>query len=132
MLLGINHVTIAVNDINESFAFYVRVLGMKPHAKWKNGAYLTLNELWFCLSVDPAKPSQDYSHLAFDVSEENFHTMQSSILQQEIKQWKENTSEGHSLYFLDPNGHKLELHVGSLNDRLESLKHAPYEGLTLF
>lgn len=32
---------------------------------------------------------------------------------------EENLSEGDSLYFLDPDGHKLELHVGSLQSRLD-------------
>ena len=40
-----------------------------------------------------------------------------------------NHSEGRSLYVLDPDGHKLEIHVGTLADRLESLKRKPYAGL---
>jgi len=132
VLQGLNHITIAVNDLDESFDFYVNLLGMTPHAKWINGAYLTLNGIWFCLSCDTAIPSNDYSHLAFDVSASNFQNVKSQILNHNIKEWKLNKSEGESLYFLDPNGHKLELHVGSLAKRLESLKLKPYDGLELF
>jgi hypothetical protein len=46
-----------------------------------------------------------------------------------VKQWQVNSSEGDSLYIEDPDGHKLELHSGSLATRLESLKTKPYEGL---
>jgi hypothetical protein len=36
--------------------------------------------------------------------------------------WKLNTHEGASLYFLDPDGHKLDLHDGSLVTRLASYR----------
>ena len=32
--------------------------------------------------------------------------------------FKENTSPGKSLYFLDPDGHKLEIHVGDWQSRM--------------
>ncbi|NQZ79452.1 MAG: VOC family protein [Colwellia sp.] len=132
MLQGLNHITIAVNDLDESFYFYVNLLGMVPHARWTKGAYLSLNELWFCLSCDTAIPSNDYSHLAFDVSASNFQEVKSKILNAGIKQWKQNNSEGDSLYFLDPNRHKLQLHVGNLFNRLEALKLTPYDGLQFY
>jgi catechol 2,3-dioxygenase-like lactoylglutathione lyase family enzyme len=132
VLKGLNHITIAVNDLDKSFSFYVALLGMQPHAKWTTGAYLSLGELWFCLSSDKAKPSNDYSHIAFDISAENFPILQSQLLSAGVKQWKQNKSEGDSLYILDPNGHKLELHVGSLAKRLKSLQTSPYQGLKLY
>ena len=132
MINGVNHITIAVNDIDESFAFYVDVLGMHPHAKWKSGAYLTLDNLWFCLSCDNARPSQDYSHLAFSVSQQAFGEVKQRLEDANVITWKENTSEGDSFYFLDPNGHKLELHCGDLASRLASLKTAPYQELILY
>ncbi len=132
MLRGLNHITIAVKDLDKSFGFYVELLGMKPHAKWNKGAYLSLGELWFCLSFDEVIPSNDYSHIAFDVSASNFPLLKSQLLSAGIQHWKQNKSEGNSLYILDPNGHKLELHVGSLAKRLESLKANPYDGLHLY
>lgn len=132
MINGINHITITVNDIDESLEFYVDILDMTPHAKWKHGAYLTLNGMWFCLSLGKAIPSKDYCHLAFDVDKINWASMQKRLKNYGIIEWKENTSEGDSIYFLDPNGHKLELHSGNLTTRLESIKITPYEDLVLF
>lgn len=132
MINGINHITIAVDDLTTAFAFYVKVLEMTPHAKWDKGAYLSLHGLWFCLSVDNRKPSDNYGHIAFDVAETDFEAVKQRIVASKAKLWKDNKSEGQSLYFLDPSGNKLELHVGNLQTRLASLGTNPYKGLELF
>jgi hypothetical protein len=41
--------------------------------------------------------------------------------------WQVNRSEGPSLYFLDPNGRKLEIHAGDWQTRLAAMKHDPWE-----
>jgi|SRR3954469_8892880 len=132
MLTGLNHITLAVNDLEKSFTFYTELLSFKARAKWKRGAYLSLGDLWLCLSVDESKPSRDYSHIAFSIPQQNFPALSSLLISNDVKVWKENKSEGDSLYFLDPDGHKLEAHVGDLQSRLESIRLNPYEGLTLF
>lgn len=132
MITGINHITIASSDLERSLRFYVNVLGMKLHAKWDKVAYLTAGTAWICLSADSSAPANDYSHIAFDISTTDFVHMQKKCISKNIELWKTNTSEGSSLYILDPDGHKLEIHVGSLQHRLQSLKERPYEGLQLF
>lgn len=129
MLQGINHITIAVSDVDKSFQFYVSVLGMRPKVKWDAGAYLTVGDLWVCLSKDKASPAQDYSHISFTVAEDDFDAYAAKLIRAGVKTWKQNTSEGKSLYILDLDGHKLEIHVGSLESRLEALKATPYKGL---
>jgi catechol 2,3-dioxygenase-like lactoylglutathione lyase family enzyme len=127
---GLNHVTLAVGDLARSILFYRDVLGFRLRAEWTDGAYLEAGSLWLCLSVDPVArtwPHPDYTHIALDVAAEDF-----DLLAQEIRDaaviWKENSSEGPSLYFLDPDGHKLELHVGSLASRLAHYRAHPVEG----
>ncbi len=63
MIAGLNHITIAVKNLEKLFQFYKEVLGFKPLMKHSKGAY-----------------------------------------------------------FLDPDGHKLEIHVGDWKTRIESFK----------
>ena len=129
MLRGVNHITIAVTDLNRSLAFYTELLGMKAHVRWDSGAYLSLGDVWFCLSCDEASPGKDYSHIALDIAEEDYAAFAGKLRSAEVREWKQNKSEGRSLYFLDPDGHKLEVHCGSLQSRLTSLESRPYPGL---
>jgi catechol 2,3-dioxygenase-like lactoylglutathione lyase family enzyme len=120
---GINHITYAVTNIAESIDFYTNILGLKLVKHYQTGAYLTAGNQWICLSVDPeTKPSSDYSHIAFDVIDDDFEDLQDKIIKSGVKTWKDNKSEGKSHYFFDPDGHKLEIHVGSLKTRLKAMK----------
>lgn len=129
MITGLNHITIAVSDLQQSIHFYMDVLGFTGHVKWETGAYLSVGELWFCLSSDTPCAKTDYTHIAFTVSDADFSDYCQKVLAGGTKQWKQNTSEGDSLYILDPDGHKLELHVGNLTSRLDALKVKPYKNL---
>ena len=126
---GINHITIAVSNIQQSLDFYSDVLGFTGHVMWDSGAYLSQKDIWLCLSLDKPSPSNDYSHIALSVQPNDFHLLTQKIIVSGVKSWKQNKSEGSSFYFSDPDGHKLEIHVGGLSQRLASLKHTPYSGL---
>jgi catechol 2,3-dioxygenase-like lactoylglutathione lyase family enzyme len=130
MLTGLNHLTIAVGEVPRSFDFYVNVLGFTPRAKWAKGAYLSLGELWLCLSLDEVDAKQDYTHYAFTVSEQHIIHFREKLRAANVVEWKDNKSEGASIYFLDPDGHKLEVHSGNLHTRLQSCKENPYDGMT--
>lgn len=132
MLTSLSHITLATKDIEESLSFYVNILGFKAHVKWDRGAHLTLDGIWVCLSFDEPITKRDYTHIAFTIEESNFKKMQILIEDKNIKQWKQNKSEGDSLYILDPSGNKLELHVGSLESRLEYIKLKPYKNTVWF
>jgi catechol 2,3-dioxygenase-like lactoylglutathione lyase family enzyme len=135
LVTGINHITLAVSDLNRSFHFYVDVVGLKPVAKWERGAYFLAGNDWVCLSLDAATregPQREYTHVAFSVGSSSFHDRVKLVRSSGQGIWKENTSEGDSLYFLDPDGHKLEFHVGDLESRLAALKEKPYQGLELY
>jgi catechol 2,3-dioxygenase-like lactoylglutathione lyase family enzyme len=123
--MKMNHITLAVNDINRSFEFYCNILGLKPLCKWDQGAYFLAGDLWFCLNVDDnVKPEPSYTHYAFSVTTENFKAMCERIIATGAGIFKANTSPGDSLYFLDPDGHKLEIHVGDWRARIREKKQS--------
>ncbi|MHC8298362.1 fosfomycin resistance glutathione transferase [Pseudomonas sp. ZS1P83] len=135
MLTGLNHLTLAVTDLNPSVAFYQDLLQLRLEASWDTGAYLSLSGLWLCLSVDPlrsSKPAADYTHYAFTVSAADFPLFVERLQSANVQEWRDNRSEGASFYFLDPDGHKLEAHIGDLASRLAACRERPYAGMKLF
>lgn len=135
MLLGLNHLTLAVSDVERSFNFYVDMLGFTPKARWQRGAYLTLGDLWLCLSHDEARREpgpRDYTHYAFSVAPENFAALAARLRESGITEWKSNRSEGESLYFCDPDRHALEIHCGDLASRLAACRENPYQDMVFY
>jgi catechol 2,3-dioxygenase-like lactoylglutathione lyase family enzyme len=131
---GLNHLTLAVADLDRSVAFYRDVLGLDLRALWDEGAYLEAGALWLCLSLDAAAKTaarRDYTHYAFDVEPEDFDALSATVRAQAVV-WKDNKSEGASLYFLDPDGHRLELHIGSLASRLDHYRADPASKVSIF
>ena len=130
---GLSHITLAVSDLDRAIAFYRDLLGCTLRAHWRDGAYLEAGALWLCLSCDDAvrtEPHPDYTHLAFSVAPDDFTLLSAKVRETAIS-WKDNRSEGDSLYFLDPDGHKLELHVGSLQSRLDHYRQQTDGNVTI-
>jgi transcriptional regulator len=132
---GINHLTLAVVDVARAVRFYVDGLGARLHAQWDGGAYLTVGGQWLCLSLDAAPNANrnpDYTHIAFSVRAEDLQPLTERLQQLGAVAWKDNRSEGDSFYFLDLDGHRLELHVGNLASRLAACRARPYAGMQFF
>jgi glutathione S-transferase fosA5 len=62
MLTGINHITLAVKDVDSSFAFYKDLLQLTPLCKWDKGAYFLVGEFWFCLNHDEKTDCKSLLH----------------------------------------------------------------------
>lgn len=135
MLSGFNHLTLAVTDLDRSVCFYHELLQLQLDATWEGGAYLSLPGLWLCLSLDPlreAKQAADYTHYAFTVAGADFAALVERLRAAGVEEWRDNRSEGASFYFLDPDGHKLEAHVGDLASRLQACRAKPYAGMKFY
>ncbi len=135
MIAGLNHTTLAVKDLERSFRFYAELLGLQAVARWYKGAYLLAGADWICLTLDPdtrAGPLPEYTHFAFTVQSEHFDGMYKRLQDAGVVRWQENHSHGRSFYFLDPDGHKLEIHASDLQRRLEDLKQKPPKDLIVY
>jgi catechol 2,3-dioxygenase-like lactoylglutathione lyase family enzyme len=129
---GISHITLVVREIDRAVDFYVTLLGARLRARWARGAYLDVGGVWLCLELGNAAPTADDSHVAFAVNSAVFAIASENIRNSGVPIWKENRSEGASIYFEDLDNHKLELHVGDLDSRLEGCRKKPYDGMRFF
>ena len=135
MLTGLNHLTLAVQDLQRSIDFYRGLLQFHLDAQWDTGAYLHVGELWLCLTLDTAPRAQvapGYTHYAFSIAQADFAAFCASLRAAGVVEWQANRSEGDSFYFLDPDGHQLEAHVGTLASRLAECRVKPYQGMVFF
>lgn len=126
---GVNHVTLVVADLDRALGFYRDGLRLRLRARGPRMAYLEGGALWLFLELGPPCPAQDDSHIAFSVTPGALARLTDRL--KDVPRWKENRSEGASLYVRDPDGHKLELHVGTLASRLaHDAAHSPQ--ITIF
>ena len=135
MINGLNHITFAVKDIEKSFEFYTELLDLEPIAKWQNGAYLKAGDTWIALNSDESVATSvrtDYTHIAFTCSDADFQGLKEKLLSYGSSEWSANESEGGSFYFTDPDGHRLEIHVGDLDSRLKDMRDNPRDVFEYF
>lgn len=126
LITGINHITLAVTDVDKSYDFYRNVLQFKPLCKWHAGAYFLVGDLWLCLNLDKNRvPTPCYTHYAFAIDSSNFAAIRERLIAHKANIFKEETVEGQSIYFLDPDGHKIEIHIGDWKSRIEAKKRNP-------
>lgn len=135
MINSVNHITLSVRDLDESFQFYHDILKLKPLAKRKNkSAYFLAGDNWIVL-VQAKEPNEVFTsnaHLAFSITLQNFIILSQQIRNSGAKIWQENSSPGESLYFLDPSGNKLEIHCGDWKSRIQWLKENPTDEVELY
>ncbi len=131
-VVGVSHITLSTADVGVAVRFYCDVLEFEPIAQWPRGAYLVAGDVWVALVLGPSESRQDdYSHIAFHVDRHHFDAVSSRVRSAGAEIWQETGTEGDSLYFTDPDGHRLEIHATTLSERIESALLAPWDGLTV-
>ena len=126
MITAMNHLTLAVRELERSFVFYKNILWLPALVKWDKGAYFLVGDFWLCLNVDKTRQANPcYTHYAFSVNNDDFLLLSEKIIASGVIIFKNNTSPGNSLYFLDPDGHKLEIHSSNWQQRITAKKNDP-------
>ena len=117
---GLDHVAIAVSDIDRSQRFYTEVLGLeRTHEDWDVPVVLSASGSGLALfpkemhpsSVpdDAEAPAIRILHIAFRLDREGFDVARESLERDGVAASFSDHGLSHSVYLRDPDGHQIEL-----------------------
>ena len=130
-LEGIDHVGLAVRDVEEAAKWYADVLGFKRRYEgmW-DGIPTFIGKGNTAIALFPArggdsKPAGPASaikmlHLAFRANSDGFVAAKKELKKRGIKFEFQDHEISHSIYFRDPDGHQLEITTYELQGRAPS------------
>lgn len=119
-LEGIDHVALAVRNVERSAQWYVEVLGFERRYEgmW-NGIPTFIGKAATAIALFPihnihesssARAAKiDMLHLAMRADRRNFIAAQNELKDRGIKFEFQDHEISHSIYFRDPDGHELEI-----------------------
>jgi len=118
-LQAIDHVALAVRDVERSAQWYVDVLGFErqhddvwngfPVFVGKNDAAIALFPLRDMTGSTSARPPVRVLHFAFRTDRANFVDAQQELKRRGIEFEFQDHQIAHSIYFNDPDGHEIEI-----------------------
>jgi catechol 2,3-dioxygenase-like lactoylglutathione lyase family enzyme len=114
---GIDHVGLAVKDVQRSVAWYQEMLGLERLYEDVWGDFpgvvgIGNTSVAFFPTDDPDVPlplGLPIHHVAFRVDRTNFNTAQETLRQKGIEFEFQDHKIVHSIYFYDPDGHLIEI-----------------------
>jgi len=127
-LEGIDHVAVGVRDVERSAKWYIEVLGFERlyEDAW-GGVPTFVGKGNTGIALFPARPNAKPAptthrdirmlHLAFRADRENFLAAQRELKKRGIKFEFQDHEISQSVYFLDPDGHQLEITTYELEKR---------------
>ena len=117
---GIDHVALSVRDVEASARWYAGLLGLeRRHEGMWDGVPLFIGKGTTGLALFPPRSNEESAaasrdgtgmlHLAFRANRKDFLHAQEELKQRGIRFEFQDHEISHSIYFLDPDGHKLEI-----------------------
>jgi catechol 2,3-dioxygenase-like lactoylglutathione lyase family enzyme len=135
-LEGIDHVALAVRDVERSAAWYVDVLGFERRYEgmW-DGIPVFIGKGDTAIALFPVRERESQTairpdnsgmlHLAFRADARNFAAAQTELNRRGIKFQFEDHEISHSIYFRDLDGNRLEITTYELEGRAPSAPSRP-------
>jgi catechol 2,3-dioxygenase-like lactoylglutathione lyase family enzyme len=117
---GIDHVALAVDNIERAAQWYIDVLGFeRRHEGVWGGVPTFLGKGTTGVALFPPRETESepethtgkgrFLHLAFRADAKNFAVAQKELNERGIKYHFQDHEISHSIYFRDPDGHELEI-----------------------
>lgn len=137
--MKINHLTFSVSDLERSIVFYQSVLGAKLLLQSPTIVYFDLNGIWLALNEEKNIPRNEinhsYTHIALSITEQDIPIWQEKLQKHQVRilpSRGRSTDEKDSIYFTDPDGHKFEVHTGTMMDRIQFYKQIQHQNVQFY
>lgn len=119
-LQGIDHIALTVRDVRRSVHWYMEVLGLERRFEDTWGDFPavvgigTTSLAIFPIRGDDPKPPPGpdtlcFRHVAFRVDRRNFELAREALGARGMEVEFQDHRFAHSIYFLDPDGHQVEI-----------------------
>ena len=128
MISGLSHITFATRDLEKMSRIIIEVLGGKEVYSSGDKTFSLAREkffiaggIWIAIMEGESLSGRSYNHIAFKTDDAGLIRARAAIENIGLEKKASRpriAGEGQSLYFYTPDNHLLELHTGTLEERL--------------